>query len=110
MGCVAHRRVNDFGVEGRVAVRDMRVEGNPRTTAVTSVDLAGMFTAPTDVKILSVRRGGCPRAPMAGKGEAMLVIDYFGEGFGVGLLTDMPSSQAVELVKGSPWTRFGHLC
>ena len=29
VGCVAHRRVNDFGVEGRVAVRDMRVESNP---------------------------------------------------------------------------------
>ena len=30
VGCVAHRSVNDFGVEGRVAVRDMRVEGNPQ--------------------------------------------------------------------------------
>ena len=68
VGCVAHRSVNDFGVEGRAVVRDMRVEGNPRTTAVTNVDLAGVFTAPTDVKILPVRRGGCPRAPMAGKG------------------------------------------
>ena len=32
----------------------------------------------------------------------MLVIDDFGEGFGVGLLTNVPSSQVVELVKGSP--------
>jgi hypothetical protein len=47
---------------------------------------------------------------MAGKGQAMLVIDYFGKRFGVGLLTDMPSPHAVELVKGSPWTGFGHLC
>ena len=60
VGCVAHRSV--------IVVRDMRAEGNPRTTAVTNVDLAGVFTAPTDVKILPVRRGGCPRAPMAGKG------------------------------------------
>ena len=40
----------------------------------------------------------------------MLVIDDFGEGFGVGLLTNVPSSQVVELVKGSPWTRLSHLC
>jgi hypothetical protein len=40
----------------------------------------------------------------------MLIIDDFGEGFGVGLIPHMPSSQAIELIKSSSWTSFGHLC
>ena len=97
-------------MERRVSVRDMRIEGDPRTAAVTSIDLAGVLAASADAKILSVGRGGRPSSPMAGKRQLMLMIYDFSEGLGVGLLTNMPSSQRVELVKSSSWTSFGHLC
>ena len=57
-----------------MAVRDMREKVTRRTTAVTNVDLAGVFTAPTNVKILPVRRGGCPRAPAEARPKRVQLI------------------------------------
>jgi hypothetical protein len=64
-----HTKVINATVRDATHVLDrLRVKCYSRTTAVPCVDLTRVFTAPTDVKILSVRRGGCPRTPMAGKG------------------------------------------
>src|SRR3954471_1470879 len=94
---VSDRRADELGVERRVLVRDVGVERHPRVGAVPRVDLtAGIAEAASPIP-LAVRRRGRPLAPVAGEGEAVVMVDDLGQGLRIALLANMPGGDPAEV-------------
>jgi len=56
IGRVAHADINHLGVERRVLVGYMGVEGSPRAAAIFRVDVAGTLGLAPGSEVLAVRR------------------------------------------------------
>jgi len=86
---LARRRGDNGGMERRVAIRDVAVEGDGRFRPLVRIDRAGCLGAPVERKVLTVRTGRGARAEQSGEWCGVLGIDKLGERATVGFLAQM---------------------
>lgn len=78
---IANGGVDDLGMEGRVLIGDVSVEGHARIIPIFRVHLARRFAASSRSIALAVGGRGCPFAPICSERNAVLMIDDFGQSF-----------------------------
>lgn len=109
---------DDLGVEGRIAVGDVGVEGDGRLRALVRVDLARRLGASVEREVLPVRTRGRTRTEPGREGKSMLRVDETAEGVTVGVLAQVPGRQPGQLpvageaarVRHAAQTEIGGIC
>jgi len=109
VGGIAHRGVDDFGVEGRVLVGDVGVELHAWLRAVPQVYLPGGLSSAAGPEVLPVqgRRGAV--SPVGGERLAELRVGQSGQPSRVGLVADVPRLQPGQPRVSGARTGFRHL-
>ncbi len=87
---LARGRRDDGGMERRVAIRDMAVEGDGRLCPLVRIDRAGCLGAAIEREVLTVRTGRGARPEQGGEWRGMLGVDQTSESATVGFLAQMP--------------------
>ena len=83
-------RRNQLGVEGRVAIRDVRVDLEPRLLAIMRVETTGVASRTASLEKLTVGRRGDAAAKHGRERLALLSVDQTLQRERVSLLADMP--------------------
>lgn len=109
VGRVAVPDVDEFAVEGRVLVRDVRVDQPAWLGAVFGVHVPGGFGFAAGPEALPVRGRGGPVSPLCGKGVAVLGVYQFRQRGTVGFVPDVRGLVAVQLGVGDAGAGLGHL-
>ena len=79
-------------MEGRIAIRDVRVELDDRVAAIASIHGATGLAFAAKIEVLPVRRGDLAGAEPSGGGLAMQGFDQASEGTTVRLLAHVPDA------------------
>lgn len=89
VGRVAVTDVDEFAVEGRVLVRNVRVDQPAGLGTVLRVHMPGGFGFAAGTEALAIGGRGGPVAPLCGKGVAVLGVDQFRQCGTVGFVPDV---------------------
>jgi hypothetical protein len=76
---IANGGVDDFGMEGRVLIRNVSVEGDAWIIPVFRVHLASRFAAADRAVALTIRRGSGAFAPVRSERNAVPMVDDIGQ-------------------------------
>ncbi len=109
VGRVAVTNVDEFAVEGRVLVRDVRVDEPAGFGTVLRVHVPGGLRFAAGTEALPVRRRGGPISPLRGKGMTVLGVHQFRQRGAVGFVSDVGGLVAVQLGIRDAGAGFGHL-
>ena len=106
---LARRRRDQLGVEGPVAVREVRVDLEARLLAVVGVETAGVAAEAARPGRTGRRTTRRCRSPNSGRERlALLLVDQTPQRQRVGLLADMPVGRPGELAEAGDAARLGH--
>ncbi len=109
VGRVAVPDVDEFAVEGRVLVRDVRVDQPAGFGTVLGVHVPGGLGFAAGPEALPVRGRGGPVAPLCGEGVAVLGVHQFRQRGAVGFVPDVGGLVAVQLGVADAGAGLGHL-
>ncbi|GCD60754.1 hypothetical protein NBRC3278_3231 [Acetobacter pasteurianus NBRC 3278] len=99
---------DDCGMERRVAIGDMGVEGDGGFAALVRIDGAGCLCTPIEREVLPVRAGRGAVAEQRGKGQPMLRLDQPRQRRSVAILAQVPGREPAELTPSYQPTGLGH--
>lgn len=87
---ITHRGTDDFHPIGAILIRKVCVKGHVWFRPIAQIDLCCRFRSSSGIEALAIRRGCGAISPIGGKRDAVMIVNDFGQRFGVGFVPYMP--------------------